>query len=209
MTKISRQEKEDFKDIITEDMRAINRKCHDQIDLLWEKAKKHLITKLGHDKLIEKKKELRNQIADLQEEIHQIEETLNGEPLTVKQAKEFGGEIDYKGRASDATFYGKPITSQFEYKIAKLIKKNINLEAPAKFLHDLGRSALREITMCGTFETAQKIYQKFYALDFRKYGVDIPPRLAEIKKNIPLLEQKDKLKKISYKKKVINDTRTS
>ena len=38
------------------------------------------------------------------------------------------------------------------------------------------------------FEEARKAYSKFYSLDFRKYGVDIPPRLEEISKNKKLLE---------------------
>ena len=42
--------------------------------------------------------------------------------------------------------------------------------------------------MSGTFEEARESYKKFYGLDFRKYGVDIPPRLEEITKNKKLLE---------------------
>jgi hypothetical protein len=34
--------------------------------------------------------------------------------------------------------------------------------------------------MAGTFEEAREAYEKFYSLDFRKYGVDIPPRLDDI-----------------------------
>ena len=34
--------------------------------------------------------------------------------------------------------------------------------------------------MAGTFEEARETYEKFYSLDFRKYGVDIPPRLDEL-----------------------------
>jgi hypothetical protein len=40
--------------------------------------------------------------------------------------------------------------------------------------------SLRALTMAGTFEEARVVYDKFYSLDFRKYGVDIPPRLDEM-----------------------------
>ena len=46
---------------------------------------------------------------------------------------------------------------------------------------------MRELAMSGTFEEARAAYEKFYKLDFKKYGVDIPPRLSDIKKANPLL----------------------
>jgi hypothetical protein len=42
--------------------------------------------------------------------------------------------------------------------------------------------------MAGTFEEARTAYEKFYSLDFRKYGVDIPPRLDEICNDIKLMK---------------------
>ncbi|MDD2246317.1 MAG: hypothetical protein PHC39_04465, partial [Proteiniphilum sp.] len=41
-------------------------------------------------------------------------------------------------------------------------------------------SSMRALVMAGTFEEAREAYEKFYSLDFRKYGVDIPPRLQEL-----------------------------
>jgi len=196
MTKLTERERESFEDIIRADLQSIDVKVFEQVRIIWEKARGHLIRKLGHDKLLKKKEELQLNISKLQEEIHQIEEELNSKPLTRKQVISLGGSINREGRGEGANFYGMPITSQFEYEIVKIIKKYLDLEAPAKFLHDLGRSALREIAMSGTFEQARKVYQQFYALDFRKYGVDIPPRLTEIKKeNNPLLIQKKAMKK--------------
>ena len=42
--------------------------------------------------------------------------------------------------------------------------------------------------MAGTFEEAREAYEKFYSLDFRKYGVDIPPRLDDIRKDKKLVK---------------------
>ena len=42
--------------------------------------------------------------------------------------------------------------------------------------------------MAGTFEEARTAYEKFYSLDFRKYGVDIPPRLDDICNDRKLVE---------------------
>ena len=61
------------------------------------------------------------------------------------------------------------------------------MEIPVKVICDLSRSAMRELAMSGTFEEAREAYQKFYSLDFRKYGVDIPPRLTDVKNNLEAL----------------------
>jgi hypothetical protein len=53
---------------------------------------------------------------------------------------------------------------------------------------------MRELAMSGTFEEARESYEKFYSMDFKKYGVDIPPRLDDIKKEqIGMMETKQVL----------------
>ena len=63
------------------------------------------------------------------------------------------------------------------------IKANIDLEVPAKILRDVCESSIRALVIAGTFEEARGAYEKFYSLDFRKYGVDIPPMLDDICKD--------------------------
>lgn len=58
----------------------------------------------------------------------------------------------------------------FLLKEDELKKRKIHLKAEAKV-------RLQNIKL-------EKTYEDFYSLDFRKYGVDIPPRLKEVKKDI-------------------------
>lgn len=44
------------------------------------------------------------------------------------------------------------MTSQFDYEIVEFIRANIDINVPAKFIHDLGRAALPALAMSGTFE---------------------------------------------------------
>jgi hypothetical protein len=120
-------------------------------------------------------------MSDLKEELNKIESQIQSEPLNVHQTIELGGAVDRWGKTKDALFFGIPVNSQLDYDIVQRIKFKVDTEAPAKYLDDLGRTAIRELTMAGTFEECQEIYEDFYSLDFRKYGVDIPPRLKELK----------------------------
>lgn len=192
---MNQEERKNFMSIINEDLDAIQSKIREQIKILWAEARLEILKKKGWDKFLQRKKEIEKIMCDLREELHQIERSIQKENLTVRQALEYGGRINDYGGCRGANFFGISIESQFDFEVAELIKENVNLEVPAKFLHDLARSSIRELTMAGTFEHAQKIYEKFYSLDFKKYGVDIPPRLDDMKKTNPLLIKEDKTKK--------------
>ncbi len=182
MAKLTEKEREGFEGIMAEDMASINTKFMNQIKDFWAKSREEVLKAKGWDKLIKEKQELNIEQDKVRDRINEIENILNSEHLRPEQVVELGGKPNEYGEHKDASFYGIPVTSQFEYDIIEFIRKNINLEVPAKFLYDLGRSCMRELTMSGTFEEARDAYQKFYSMDFRQYGVDIPPRLDDAKK---------------------------
>lgn len=180
MAKLTEKEREGFERILAEDLAAINVKFMNQIKDFWGIARVEVLKTKGWDNLIREKEILEKQRKEIIDRIHQIENTLNSEPLRAEQAVELGGKPNDNGRVRGATFYGIPVDSQFEYEIVEFIRKNIDIEVPAKILRDVCESSIRALTMAGTFEEAREAYEKFYSLDFRKYGVDIPPRLDDI-----------------------------
>ncbi len=182
MAKLTEKERTGFELIMAQDLEAIDAKLMNQIKDFWDKARKQVIIDKGHDKLMEEKEGLEMEEQKIRSRIHEIEGELRSEDLRPEQIVELKGKPDKYGRFRGATFYGIPVTSQFDYAIIEFIRKHINLDIPAKFIHDLARACMRELTMSGTFEEARGAYEKFYKLDFRKYGVDIPPRLEEVKK---------------------------
>lgn len=180
MAKLTEKEREGFEKILSDDLKAINVRFMNQIKDFWGIARVQVLKTKGWDRLIQEKEGLEKERIRIKQRIDEIENTLNGEPLLVEQVVELGGKPNEYGRHSGATFYGIPVTSQFEYEIVEFIRKNIDIEVPAKILRDICESSIRELTMAGTFEEARRAYEKFYSLDFRSYGVDIPPRLDEI-----------------------------
>jgi len=180
MAKLTEKERNGFEEILKEDIKAINRKFMNQIKDFWHIARKAITELKGFDKLAEEKKNIQEQIKELQNKIHEIENVLNSEPLRPEQIVELGGFPDKYGRFNGSSFYGIPVTSQFEYEIVEYIREHINLDVPAKILGDMAKASLRQLTMSGTFEEARKTYDNFYSLDFRSYGVDIPMRLSDL-----------------------------
>jgi hypothetical protein len=180
MTKLTEHERSGFEKILEQDLEAINSRFMNQIKDFWGIARVRILERKGWDKLIREKEDLDVQKKTIIARIHEIEEILNGEKLRPEQIVELGGRPDDCGRYAGATFYGIPVTSQFEYEIVEYIRQNIDLEIPSKILRDVCKSSIRALVMAGTFEEARGAYEKFYSLDFRKYGVDIPPRLDDI-----------------------------
>jgi len=180
MPKLTEREREGFEKILSKDLAAINDRFMNQIKDFWGIARAEILRRKGWDKLIKEKEELNLQQNQTKNRIHEIENTLSKDPLLVEQVVELGGKANDYGKFSGANFYGIPVDSQFEYEIVEYIRENIDLEIPSKILRDVCQSSIRALVMSGTFEEARAAYEKFYSLDFRKYGVDIPPRLDDI-----------------------------
>lgn len=180
MPKLTEREREGFEKILSQDLKAINKRFISQIKDFWGIARDKVLKEKGWDVLISEKEQLEQKQKEIKQRMHEIENILNSEKLRVEQVIELGGKSNEYGRCEGANFYGIPVTSQFEYEIVEYIKQNIDLEVPAKILRDVCESSIRALVMAGTFEEARGAYEKFYSLDFRKYGVDIPPRLDDI-----------------------------
>lgn len=180
MPKLTEREREGFEHILEADLKAINSRNISQIKDFWGIARIRVLETKGWDKLILEKETLGKKKWEIIEREHQIENILNSENLRAEQIIELGGKSNEHGRCGGANFYGVPVTSQFEYEIVEYIKQNIDLEVPYKILRDVCESSIRALVMAETFEEAREAYEKFYSLDFRKYGVDIPPRLEEL-----------------------------
>lgn len=180
MPKLTEHEREGFEKILASDLNAINKKFMSQIKDFWGIARTKVLETKGWNKLIAEKENLDKQKKEIAQRIHEIENIMNDENLRVEQIVELGGKPDEYGRCKNATFYGIPVTSQFEYEIVEYIRDNIDLEIPSKILRDVCESSIRALVMAGTFEEARDAYEKFYSLDFRKYGVDIPPKLEDL-----------------------------
>ena len=180
MPKLTEREREGFEKILVSDLKAINSRFMSQIKDFWGIARIKVLETKGWDKLINEKSDLEFQKKQIIERIHTIENILNSERLRAEQVVELGGKANENGRCDGANFYGIPVTSQFEYEIVDYIRSNIDLEIPSKVLRDVCESSIRALVMAGTFEEARGAYEKFYSLDFRKFGVDIPPRLDDL-----------------------------
>ena len=180
MPKLTEREREGFEKILETDLAAINKRFMNQIKDFWAIARTKVLEKRGWDKLIREQTDLEQQRETIKNRIHEIESILKAEPMRVEQVVELGGKADEYGHCRGARFYGIPVESQFEYEIVEYIRANIDLEIPSKILRDVCQSSIRALVMAGTFEEARAAYEKFYSLDFRKYGVDIPPRLDDI-----------------------------
>lgn len=203
MAKLTENERNGFEKILEADLKAINAKFMNQIKDFWGIARVQVLKTKGWDKLIQEKADLEIQKKGIINRIHEIENIMNSEHLTAEQSVELGGKANDNGRVQGANFYGIPVTSQFEYEIVDFIRQNIDIEVPAKILRDICESSIRALTMAGTFEEARDAYNKFYSLDFRAYGVDIPPRLDDICKDRKLLEfAQQSLKQVESRKDV-------
>lgn len=201
MAKLTEKERDGFEKILSQDLAAINVKFMNQIKDFWDIARNEVKKVRGFDKLEHEKENLDKQIEKLKQRIHEIEGEIQSEDLRPEQIIELGGKCGEYGRYKGANFYGIPVNSQFDYEIVEYIRANIDIEIPSKILRDVCAASVRALTMAGTFEEAREAYEKFYSMDFRRYGVDIPPRIDDLKKDTKLLTYAKESLQIGEKKK--------
>lgn len=187
MTTLRPTDRKGFEDVFDADFGAIQEAVTMQIKKIWASARAQIEKERGWDKLYSEREDLKKQKEQIEQRLHEIELTIQKEPLSKQQVIELGGKKNQWDHYKGAEFCGIPVESQFEYDIVQLIKEHIDMEAPAKYVRDLYFSCKRELAMVGSFEDAKKVYEQFYSLDFRKYGVGIAPRLSDIKSKNPLL----------------------
>lgn len=83
--------------------------------------------------------------------------------------------------------YSRPTWNKIELKTrldaetAIRLNQKIDAEVPMNALATIARAVQRELTFAGTLEKVREIYDQFHSLNFRKYGVDIAPKLSDIK----------------------------
>jgi hypothetical protein len=86
--------------------------------------------------------------------------------------------------AEDSPYHRKwnefPVENALEAKICLLMQERTDVTAPAFMLKRIAQAVERELAFAGTYEAVEEAYERFYGLDFQKYGVDIPPRLIHI-----------------------------
>jgi hypothetical protein len=188
MPKISMAEKEMMADVLNEDLQLINAEISKQFAALWDKCRDDIAHELGFDDRTKKIEELEEKIRLLREEIGTLQKGMKEyeEHPSVQDYIDVGVEPP-KNRNGfiynhDRYFHGIPVNSMMDILIVKRIKEICDPSKPIMMLGEIAKSAHRALVMSGTYEEARKAYETFYNLDFRRYGVNIPRRLEEIKK---------------------------
>ena len=181
MTKLGTKDREVFLKVVSNDLILINTKFNEHIKFAWQRTRDVILKERGWDIKINEIKGCEFRIKELEQKIADLKEEIDSKSMTIKQSIEFGGDArDYRHYDS-ASFYGISMKTEIDYSIAKRIEENIDVEITSKRIKDLANSVYRELAMAGTFEDCREIYNQFYALDFRKWGIDIPPKLTEFK----------------------------
>ena len=188
MPKISMAEKEMMADVLNEDLQLINAEISKQFAALWDKCRDDIEHELGFDDRKKQIEDLQDQISKLQAQIGQLQQGMTeyANHPTVQDYIDVGIEAP-KNRNGyiynhDRHFHGIPVNSKMDILIVRRIKEMCDPSKPIMMLGEIAKSAHRALVMSGTYEEARKAYETFYNLDFRRYGVNIPRRLEEIKK---------------------------
>jgi hypothetical protein len=187
--------------IFMEDFQAIQRAIRAQLVTFHEEVRAQVLCELGIDEATDEALRLENEIKTKQLELQRLRERLSREiymaeqrlelvkseslgafngPPEPEQLQELG--FNHDTPVNNRTWYGFPVRTKLEAMVCLKLKKTADVETPLTAVEKIAKSVQREMAFVSTFDDAERVYEKFYSLNFRQYGVDIPPRLDDLKK---------------------------
>lgn len=187
--KLTMAEKEMMSKVLKQDLSLIESEVFRQFHELWEKTRRDVEDELGFHKKNEEIEKLQAEIQKLTAKIGEVQASMReyAEHPTVQDYLDAGLAPPKNQRNGfiynhNVEFMGIPVNSKMDCLIAKKIKSQCDPERPLNMLCEIAQSAYRALVMSGTYDEARDAYDKFYSLDFQRFGVKIPRRLDEIKK---------------------------
>jgi len=184
---LTEKERENMLKILNKDLSQINEAIMTQFEKIWLVTQHDIEDELGFGKQ-------RREIAELEEQIQQLQNKVNELQRSMKEYSETPGLEDYQEAGlgipdnrngsiynHDVEFMGHRIGTKMDLRVAKRLKETIDPMKPVRMLQEVAESSIRAVVMSGTFEEAREAYKTFYSLDWRRFGVEIPRLLGEIK----------------------------
>lgn len=198
-TRMTASDKAQIARIFDEDFEAIQRAMHDQLEEAYGFTRERILGRLGIKEAQGEAVQIEAEIVSLKDELMRIREELNHK-ISMKEQRlrilksqalgEYDGppepsllrRLDFNedDQTNNRNWMGFPIKSKLDALVALDLKENAGVEAPAAALVAIFKSVQREFTFAASYEDAADIYRKFYSLDFRRFGVTMPPRLDSL-----------------------------
>ena len=201
MGKLSRFDREQATKIFASDFDTINDAVAGQLKGLWQSVRERTMLSVGIKEASDEAIKLEKEIADMQMELTRIREKMQHEismkarrledvkrdslkeysgPPDAEMIKELG--FDHDAPVEKRDWFGFKIRTKLDAMTALRLSGEIDIGSPYRVLQQIAKSVSRELILAGTHEDVKAIYEKFHSLNFRQFGVDLPPRLMELVK---------------------------
>lgn len=198
--KLGARERMEIEKIFMDDFKNIQSSIGKQLRAFYERVRVEVLDELKVNEITAEAAKLEEEIRQKQLELTRIRERLTREiylaeqrlniiktealgdlegPPDAEQLEELG--FNYDDPVRDRMWYGFSVRTKLEATILIRLKE-MDIAKPLKAMEKIGQAVQREMAFVSTFDDAEKAYKKFYDLNFRQYGVDIPPRLDDLKK---------------------------
>ncbi len=192
MPALTNQVREDLIGIIQEELGMVNAQATSVAQRHWAHAEREVSKALGHGDTVIQIEHVKNQIEGLQNELARLEGmvTERARPATLDNYLDAGlqvtpdrfGHVYIKPRV-----FGREISTAWD----ALVLKHLNAQLPFfqiyQNLSQLHHVVRRELLLCGNFEEARALYQKFHEKIVQALGDKMPGLLAEVNA-IPALQ---------------------
>ena len=179
--------------LIGEELKMVNDKAENLAMDFWEKAEQQVAHELGYGDTLSRIEFVKNQIEGLQTELNMLEGNLKerSRNATAEHYDHIGLKVSpdrYGHIYSRPIVFGKQIVTYWDTLVLSKLNETMPFFAFYKTVTQLHHVVRRELLLCGSFEDARALYNRFHAKITSAIGDTLPGLLQEVK-SIPALER--------------------
>lgn len=179
--------------LIGEELKLVNDKAESLASDFWAKAEQQVAQELGYGETLTRIEFVKNQIEGLQTELNILEGNLKerSRSATPEHYGDIGLKIgaDRYGHIYNRPYvFGKQIVTYWDTLVLAKLNETMPFFAFYQTVTQLHHVVKRELLLCGSFEDARALYNRFHAKITESIGDTLPGLLQEVRA-IPALER--------------------
>lgn len=193
-------EKSAFMEVFSRDFENIMKTLGMQLNEQYRLARVEVMKEEGVVDETPKVKRLERELEELRLELQRLREGMQHTIFTKEReladVKRKGlGDLDgppdpetlvelgfgHDDKVEDRAWHGIPIRSKLDALSAVKLHRAMDVSAPIRAVERIGEAVKRALLLSASYDDVQAAYDKFYELNFQQYGVDLPPRLDDLR----------------------------
>lgn len=185
MPTISNRVRDQLFDLMKDEIKVVQAKAAKEADAQWQQAERDTAIDLGYDHIIVRIEHIKNQLEGLQQELRELEGMMpeKAQSASAREYRDAGMEVQagqYGHVLGRHAVFDHVIKTSWDCLVLKRLNSQVPFSQVYLNLAQLQHTMRRELLLCGNFNEARSLYQRFHEKIGAAIGDELPGLLSEV-----------------------------